>query len=297
VLNSQGKIVHLGAVGTDTFIPGNKDGARKREITHALPLHTAIAMVKQNEGVSYAAHPGAYMKLLHRVLLNRGNWSCNDIVTDMTAYQIVNGDFSTSYFRARALWIKLLLSGKKIPIIAGNDAHGDFNRYRAIKKPFLSIYENPNRYFGNAKTAIYTPHPNAHKRDGRSIISAIKEGKTFVTDGPFLCISTSPTPADTCISNTPIPKTIHSLFIIGISSCEFGFPCLLRIFRGVCALKKESVFALIPFNNNTTLSFIKEITIDWDRGAGYIRAELICKNGAIPETTALTSPCYLECRS
>ena len=54
------------------------------------------------------------------------------------------------------IWIRLLLDGYHKFIYAGNDAHGNFNMYRQIKTPMLSLYEKKEQLFGEFRTGVFT---------------------------------------------------------------------------------------------------------------------------------------------
>jgi hypothetical protein len=183
-----------------------------------------------------------------------------------------------------------LLTGQKLPLIAGNDSHGDFNRYRALKTPFLSIYENKSRYFGHARTGVY----GKNFRNQGEILGAIEQGKTFITTGPSICISSDGSPEQSLVSHNPVPPDNSGLFIIGISTREFGTITILRVFRGYYQSPSEKMVLHIPYTGSDLYSIVEKISIDRTSGAGYIRAELVCFTLEGEETMAVSSPCYFQ---
>lgn len=286
--NARNKVVHIGALDIEHFISGSKDGARKIKKTSNPTIQEAVSNIAKQGGLSFAAHPGAKSGILQRALLKRGMWSIQDIPKNIHAFQAVNNGFSPSWFRARKLWISLLLSQQKLPLIAGNDAHGDFNRYRSVKVPFLSIYESTQRYFADVVTGIYTTDESKD-----SVITAIKMGRTFITDGPFLTITSTDNPKDSLVSHTEYPLENRFIFITGISSEESGVPHLLRVFRGEFSSKIEKIEKIYTYKSGQ-YSIVEKLDITADMGPGYIRAEFICLRNDKTETMAVTSPCYLR---
>lgn len=156
-LNSKRKAVHLCGIGLKNFIYGTLDGARKNnKMKNQLTIESSIAQVHDQQGVAFAAHPGSKAKWLQQVFLNRGTWKKCDISLKLDGVQAINNGFDKSWDSAKKLWIKELLKGHKLSLAAGNDSHGDFNRYRYLAIPFISIKELFNRYFGNSITGIYS---------------------------------------------------------------------------------------------------------------------------------------------
>ena len=288
--NLKNRVVHLGALGIKEFIPGSKDGARKQiKSSQKEPdIPEAIDLIKKQGGVSFAAHPGAKSKIMQKILLKRGVWCVSDVPEELNAFQAVNNGFSDTWYRARKLWIALLLQGRKLPLIAGNDSHGDFNRYRSLATPFLSISENFNRYFACAATGIYGKDT---RKD--SILDAVKNGRTFITTGPYLGICSTESPKDSIISHSESFHDKSDIFVIGISTHEFGIPKLLNIFRGYYKTKKEKLFHSVSYSENL-LSITKKISVDLNNGHGYLRAEFVCIKKDGTRTMAVTSPCYIK---
>ena len=287
--NNKNRVVHLGALGIKEFIPGSKDGARKqiKSLQKEPNITEAIDIINKQGGISFAAHPGAKSKIMQKIFLKRGVWSASDVHKDLNAFQAVNSGFSDTWYRARKLWIALLLQGRKLPLIAGNDSHGDFNRYRSIGTPFLSISENFKRHFAYATTGIYGKDT---QKD--SLLEAIKNGKTFITTGPYLGICSTESPKDSIISHSESLPEKSDIFIIGISTHEFGIPKLLNIFRGYYKTKEEKLIHSVSYSENL-LRITNKVSLDSEKGPGYLRAALVCIKEDGTRTMAVTSPCYL----
>jgi len=273
VRRNNGGAVHLGAIGLKSFVAGTADGARsgykrKNEPT----INEAVKSVLDDGGIVFAAHPGEIPNFIHRLFLRRDYWRFSDFKNlPVTAFQAVNGNFDKNWRTARKLWIKLLLSGKKNPLIAGNDSHGDFNRYRAMNIPFVSIEENFERHFGKARTGIYLREKREERRE-KNIIEAIKNGQTFITTGPYL--------------------SIKDAKIVVKSSNEFGKIKRIWVFFGNYKNKKEEC-AVVNFADEK-YNYSQEISPKLLETCDYFRAECECENEKGVFCFAATSAVYIK---
>lgn len=277
---NRGGVVHMGVLGYSHLLRGSGDGARKEYKRSIEPsLETASKEVTNKGGITFAAHPGEPTTLMQRIFLRRDNWKASDFTPNITAIQALNRGVDASWFRARKLWISLLLKGKKLPLIAGNDAHGDFNRYRAIAYPFIQIREEFHRFFGLARTGFYGKITSEEE-----LITAIIEGKTFITTGPFIDIQQA---GHSKIGNIILPITDYTLVIK--SSCEFGFLQRIRVHIGTS--KGEKAF-LLPLKEDQ-YRYEYTITTKEIEKALYLRAEVdtTCGDNGL-ESFAATSPLY-----
>jgi histidinol phosphatase-like PHP family hydrolase len=288
--NSRNKAVHLCALGINEYIPGSVDGARNSPFlkNSTLTLEEVIHLIHTQQGLAIAAHPGAKFGFLQKLLLGRGTWQSKDVQTDLDGFQAVNNGFEKSWITSKHLWIKELLNGKKLPLIAGNDSHGDFNRYRCIAIPFISISENFNRYLSYAKTGTYTK-----VKIQSDVISEIKKGSTFVTTGPFLALSGSDSISDNLVGNEKDYGKNEEITAIIKSSYEFGSPLCLKIFYGQHEKTSESTFFSISYNEKK-YNIFQKIPLTGLQGTGYLRAELTCVTEEGKTSFAATSPCYLS---
>lgn len=287
-INEYGNVVHLCGIGLSKYIQGSIDGARKKKVfTSQLTIKQSIDEIHRQDGLTFAAHPGVKKSTLQSVFLNRGVWTQNDICqNNLNGIQPFNGSFKGAWDRGKLLWIKALMKGQKLPIVAGNDAHGDFNRYRAIRVPFFSILENFDRYMGFGKTGVYNC-----KCTYEEILLAIRNGKTFITTGPYLSICFSNNPSDNAISNSPIQKNVHELFLHAISSEEFGILYKLAVY----GFKKSSNDEFVLFSKifeNKSFDACEHFSIQDLNDIIYIRAETLSRKDDSTFCKAFTSPCY-----
>jgi hypothetical protein len=288
-LNGRNEVVHLGGLGLNEYLPGSLDGARKgRRAAPQSTIPEAVNAIHGQKGIVFAAHPGGRPGFLQRLLLYRGQWSASDLGQDIDAMQILNDGYSPSFLRGRALWIEQLLRGRRVPLLAGNDAHGDFNRYRALAVPFLSIGENSGRYMGCGRTGVY-----GQRTDAAGLVDAIREGKTFITTGPFAAIASSASPEASLIGNMAAPDNITALFVHAISTPESGAVRSVELYadeKGSAAEKKvfSRRYTEAAFNvcEKVELASLPQKPM-------YVRAEISCGNGCAGESRALTSAVFL----
>ncbi|MBN1761248.1 MAG: hypothetical protein JW863_23185 [Chitinispirillaceae bacterium] len=224
--------------------------------------------------------------MLQRLFLNRGEWSEVDLQNEIDGIQALNSGFSQAWKRAKILWLKMLTDARKVPLLAGNDAHGDFNRYRAVQTPFLSIYENFQRFMGYGKTGIYGTGNSAGE-----IFQKIKDGATFISTGPYISINYSESHGDYAVGNQNTGKSGSRLFVHSVSTLEFGRLHTLSVFYGYSSSPEKLLFATEfdaeMYENVSPIDGVPLLS------ASYIRAEITtrCGNGDI--FRAYTSACWL----
>jgi hypothetical protein len=289
-LNARGQVVHLCGVGMSEFIAGSRDGARRNAVNdNMLTIPEVVEAIHKQGGTTLAAHPGAGCGIMQRLFLHRGTWSDTDASAGVDALQAANGYFSRSWDRGKLLWIRALLRGKRIGLAAGTDSHGDFNRYRYLSTPFVSIAELERMYFCGVLTGVY-----GKPRLQQEIIAAIRNGRTFVTDGPFVTLSASRDPADSVIGTGDVRPEVKSLFVVAASSCEFGPIRSMQVIRGrVGAVEEEMVWHQSSADGDT-LEQVQECAVSPTWAPGYLRAVVRCEDRAGIVRQAYTSPCYLS---
>lgn len=264
--STRGHNLHLLAFGIREFVEGKGDsGERWLRTRPDLSLREALDRVLAQGGVAYAAHPLFRFPFPQRVLLGRGSWTWEDLRAEgLSGLQFWNGRRGGDFEEGKGVWVRLLLEGRRVYALGGNDAHGDFNRFRGLSIPLLKVKELPFYTFGRVRTAAYCP-------DGPSpeaILEALKEGRTVVTDGPMVLVRAEGARWDA----------------EAVSTEEFGKVVELRVYFGDLGKRKESVLWRGGRGMRT-----------WARGSippgpGYLRAETETEGGAL----GLTNPVWLE---
>jgi hypothetical protein len=288
-LNGRNKVVHLCGLNLRDFLRGSLDGARPGRRREAQPgLRETIGAIHDQGGLAVAAHPGVRPGFLQRLLLSRGEWSPPDLDQPLDAMQIVNNGFSPSFYRGHAMWLEMLRQGRRIPIVAGNDAHGDFNRFRSLVIPFLAISENFGRYMGFGRTGVYGDHPSRN-----AIIAGIKSGSCFVTTGPYAEIAFGAGQPENAASDVT-SRSASEPVIRAISTSEFGPLRSITVYGFQRESGKETVvhsgnYAGLPSTWDVELP----LTLP-SAPLSYLRAEVVSAGAGTPEAKAYTSPLFLQ---
>ena len=182
--SAEDKNLHLLVYGVPELIPGKGDAAKRWRVWRNRPdmsMRDVLKIVRSHDAVAFASHPMNEPSLMERTVLNRGAWGQDDLHADLDGWEIWNTDSVARFEKAREDWIRLLLQGSRKPVVAGSDAHGDFNRMRAINLPFLAIEECFREAFGRPRTALYTPEPTLP-----CVYDAMRAGRAVMTNGPFV---------------------------------------------------------------------------------------------------------------
>ncbi len=272
-LNSENKVVHLCGLNLREFLRGSLDGARRGRQREAQPgLGDTIGAIHEQGGLAVAAHPGVGPGFLQRLLLCRGEWSRRDLDQPLDAMQIVNNGYSPSFDRGQAMWLEMLRQGRHVAVVAGNDAHGDFNRFRSLVVPFLAIAENFGRYMGFGRTGVYGTVPSRN-----AIVDGIKNGGTFVTTGPYAEIAAGAGPV-----------------IRAISTSEFGPLRSITVY----GFQRESGKETVVYSGNYAglpATWDVELPIPLPSAPlAYLRAEVVSAGAGTQPAKAYTSPLFLQ---
>ena len=267
--NKKNENVHLLAINQNQFIYGSGDSAERWFRNKPEHLLFEIAQQHKQENLFIAAHPHEKVPFLQRLTLNRGNWQSSDYKQARIRFlQLINGHGSIK--KMIEYWRNLLLEGKKIWLVAGNDAHGNFNFMRQIKIPFWNIFAEKRQLFGKFHTVFFHTDNNP--------IVGFKKGCIIVSNGPFLNFTLADE-SENCYS---IGEVYHkSTAIIQFerrTTQEFGDFSECNYFIGNLATQKEKKYKL------TKRCIIKLPS------KGYIRCEAKTKKDGI----VITNPIWID---
>lgn len=284
--NGRGQNVHLLIYNNRRFFEGSGDGAERW--LHNRPQHRIAEVLPQLEppASAIAAHPQIEPPFLQKLLLRRGRWHKADLTAEgLSGAQFWNGDKSAFLHAGLPQWIALLLEGRRLTLIAGNDAHGSFNRFRQIGTPHLSMREEHRELFGEARTGVLI--------DGAlsvaAIVQALNAGRVICTDGPFVAgVLHTPQGSFRIGDTAAAPSGELELHII--SSPAFGRIVRAEAIIGDCAAQKETRKPLtLPPGS---LQFIDRLKMDLP-ARGYLRLEVETqRNGR--RFHGFTNPIYLS---
>ena len=263
--NHSNKNVHCLILNDPQFHPGSGDSA-ERLLRHkpTSTLHELLEK-KARSALAIAAHPLEMPPLSQRLILGRGIWDVQDCSHDaLDALQILNDSSEKSFYRGLELWKRLLLSGRRIGIVAGNDAHGNFNCFRQIAIPFLSMVYHQKHLFGQARTAV-----KCHPFSTQAVIDAIRQKRAVISNGPLAIMEIKGDhPAELGGSVRFNPQS--RLLIQGKCIPEYGHWKELRIYSGSYQQKVETV-KTIPITR-AKLETIMEFSLS-EFAADYLRLE------------------------
>lgn len=280
--------VHLLVLDNPEFLPGAGDSA-ERWLRTAPELLVSQALERLHpEALAFAAHPEDPTPPLQWLLIRRGRWTRADYGHPrLNGMQLLNGHAERAASRTLRRWVELLLAGKRLSIVAGNDGHGNFARFRQIGLPFLSMREHCAQIFGVARTGV--------QLEGRvtlaNLKAALRQGRNVVTTGPFMELRAEASGQNVGIGGTAFGSKV-GVFVDMQSTPEFGRLQQAVVCVGSRAANRErpvwqnSRFPA-PYHNRT------EFTLQVKPGDLYLRGELHC-SGPGGRRSCYTNPLWLS---
>jgi len=268
--NSKNRNVHLLLLRNQEFAPGKGDSA---EAWFRNKPDNSIEAVMNNltdQVIAIAAHPEIPAPILEWLLIRRGKWENKDYSHKrLNGLQIWNGLHDLNFYKGLKKWTELLLMGRKLFIYAGNDAHGNFNRFRQIGFPFWSMRESPDQIVGKVRTGLRIDEA----LDLDTICDSILHGRCVITNGPFVDYIVINNKQQKAIMGDSLSGQSFKLHIMAKSSIEFGSLSSLAIFMGNINDKKEYKYREIcDFQDEFNYSI--NINIENVPERAYIRLEL-----------------------
>lgn len=285
--NQRGQNVHCLTLGNRTFYPGGGDGGEKLfENRPTLSLEEFFRRVQNaSEGaIIAAAHPFDKPPLSQQWVLNRGYWRREDLYREGVDYwQILNGRRDSFFEQGLRAWIEALLAGRRMGILAGTDAHGNFNCFRQVSIPFFKMVRRRRQLLGETRTGIYSEKPLTRA----SLLEALKQKRAIISDGPAAEISIYQEGSLYCIGDTARAGLPAAVKIAALSSREFGSLKSLLLYLGERGQGEEREI-IIPLPAN---SYRHQTGMEFPAGlpAGYLR--LAVHAG---ERLCLTNPIWVE---
>jgi hypothetical protein len=266
--NGAGQNVHFLVFGQREFIRGSGDGAEQWLRTKSEHTIAEVIRAKSSGAAAFAAHALEPVPFLQRLLLGRGVWLFRDLQNEgLAGLQIINGKLDAGFEQSYRMWIRLLLSGAKAFAIAGNDAHGNFNRFRQIGIPFLTIREEHYQLFGKWRTGIFLDGPLSEE----SVILALAHGHTIMTDGPVVQMAAMSSHGQVSRIGEITFGDSMSVTVDVLSSEEFGEINAIHVIIGkVGSTGEQTAFR---FEGNQGFIVQKDFSLD-RASASYVRVEV-----------------------
>ena len=209
--NRRGENVHFLLLNNRRLFPGSGDSAERWFRTKSEFSIEEILEQMEPEAVAGAAHPQVIIPFLQRLLLNRGPWRQEDFRPGLHALQIANGNNLEEIDEGLYLWEEALDSGKRLALWGGNDAHGNFNKFRQVNLPMWNLLENDHHLLGTQFTGVYSPSGTG------GCLDALKAGCTYISDGPGLDLM-----VDGVRPGGVVKSGIKKFRVEAVSAPEFG---------------------------------------------------------------------------
>ncbi len=280
--NKNGKIVHILMLNNPNYIHGSGDSGEKPLKRYSEHTVEEVINMQTNDSLVLAAHPFYEFPKPHQILLNRDCWSEDDYNNpNLTGLQILNGDIQHILNQQLNTWIKLLLSGKKMYIYAGNDAHGNFNHYHQSNFPMLFTKQYDSYILGKCRTGLI----NNCDLKVNDIVTKLKAGKCIITNGPAIKTTIN----DKYSYGDTIRAKSLNMRCEFFSSKYYGFLSKIIIYKGVYGASSEEIIDTIYWNKNSIYQLVNK-EIQWSNESGYIRIELITEK----EKYCLTNPIWID---
>ena len=278
--NGLGENVHMAVLNNKEIFDGTGDAMENYKSYPSENYYQTVLDKLDPQAVAYAAHPNAPQKFFHRKILKRGEWNARDFANKLAGYQIFNGNKSIEFKKGKKIWIEKLLTGKRLNVFAGTDAHGNFNYNLSIKYPLLSLEKNNEHVFGEFITFI-----KSAKGVG-NIVENIKAGKVVISEGPFLNLEIKTNDALYGIGDEInfLPEQIE---ISAVTNNYFGKIDCIRLIVGNCRQKIEQSLELLDIDK---IHYFRQLGIKLHADDCYIRAEMTTAKNKI----ALTNPIWVN---
>ena len=285
--NSNGENIHALILNNSKFLPGQGDSAEKPfDFSCEFNSSNLYSNLEENS-LCIASHPYCKVSFLERFFFKRGNWKDSDVLKkNMIGLQILNGEFDYGFYKGKKKWISYILNGNKKFIFAGNDAHGNFNKFRQISIPMFKIKESNNQILGVCKTGVFPKEKN----NINSTIKAMKTGNCFITNGPFLNLNFI-SKNKTYSLGASVEKSKGKLKITALSNDEFGHINRIKLIKGEIDKKEEKIiYDELIENEQYEFNHYYEININTNC---YFRAETESMNYR-GKCIAITNPIWFN---
>ncbi|MDE3057317.1 MAG: hypothetical protein KGJ59_05100 [Bacteroidota bacterium] len=246
------------------YFAGSGDSGERWLHTQAEHTISEVLEYKKHTTAAYAAHPAEPVPLLQRIFVGRGEWTLDDMRHEkLNGLQILNGETGETFERGLSTWKKLLLEGERLYIAAGNDAHGNFNRFRQIKIPFVKIVEADKQLFGKMRTVVECSNSSEE-----NIVEALRSGAAMITNGPV------------AVFHCHRMKNELAITVRGISTKEFGAFTRCIIYSGRSGGTAEKILFRADLQKDFQFEFTKRFDASDNVAPHYIRFEAFTHGGS-----------------
>lgn len=288
--NIKNRNIHMLILNEARFYHGSGDSAEEWfKVRPEWKISDVLERLSQ-QALAIAAHPQIKPPFFQRLIFNRDRWREKDCQHErLQGLQIWNGKADRYFNKSIKSWTRLLLKGHRVSIFAGNDAHGNFGRFRQLNIPFINMRDTNTQLFGQTRTGIHL----REKLTVRSILTALRKGRCIITDGPFAEMTLSTRNGDNKMIGDIFRDNQGSLEIEALSSPAFGSLKRVILYVGDVDYNKEKKLEIdISTKNEFSLRTVLH-QLQLPR-RGYLRLRVITsRHGQIHK--CLTNPIYIDC--
>lgn len=275
--NSEGRNVHMLVLNEPSFLPGSGDSAEQWMRTRSELSVSGALNALSKDAMAMAAHPKDPAPPLEKALIRRGRWEDDDLL-HVCHLQVLNGSDNKAFREGLDAWVRRLLAGERVFLAAGNDAHGNFNRFRQVRTPMLSLHEErDHQRFGWARTCI---RPNYNSSNNElsvaSIMESLRNGRSIITTGPVVRLEIHDESGSIHEVGDTGPGGRLAVRCAVRSSREFGELARVTVVAGLNGKKEENILDSKEFDQPHD-AHVQGLYVV--RGAGYVRAEVVTSTG------------------
>jgi len=281
VSNARGNNIHFLVYNHHKFIRGSGDGAEKWFRWRSEHTLTEVLGMIDPGTPAIAAHPFEIPPLLQRIFINRGSWSDADCkARQLQGLQLLNGGRDDTIPTMIQKWTRLLLQGHRLYGLAGNDAHGNFARFRQINFPFFTMREHYYHLFGKWRTGIYLPAGDQFNLS--NMLQALSSGNCYMTNGPALLFESKQE------TGSDLQSDLLQIHCQIRSAKEFGSLRRLHVLRGRYSTGLEKTIVEKNYDDNV-YEDNQMITVTTPEDTGYYRCEVYTDCGKM----AFSNPVWI----
>lgn len=280
--NRRGRNVHLLGLGLSHYIPGKGDSAERPTRTRPdLAIPEVIRRIGDQNGLAIAAHPGHRPPVAERIVFRRGRWEWDDLTEPgLSGMQFWNGATDRGFERGLETWVGLLLSGRRLVGLAGNDSHGAFGRSRQVRLPWISLSDGERHLFGRVRTVVQT-----EETKGDGILAALAAGRCYLTDGPALTMEVATADGRHVLGSRASADGARAI-VAARSTAEWGGVEKIGLAIGVVGERAERWAWRGPSGDQYSCTWELPVCVT---GPAYVRAEVRTTAGR----RALTNPIWI----
>jgi hypothetical protein len=292
--NHRGQNIHCLVLGNRHFYPGNGDGANpifRNRPTMKLTDFVQVVQQKDPAALIIAAHPFDKPPLSQKILLNRGNWKTKDLThPNLTGWQLLNGRQDKHFHHGIQFWVKRLLKGEKISIYAGTDAHGNFNLFRQIKLPLISMIVNRQQLLGLTKTGIFSVEAPSND----TVLNSMRRRNCIISTGPAALLSITANGQTYMMGDELNISNLQDITINvhAVSTREYGEFSAVILSYGHKNQRKELMQSLTTSSNQYT--FKNTIPFPENISEGYVRLTVSTRNEHNQHFFCYTNPIWIN---